>query len=170
LAWHSGWHCITLFDWQNRPVRVVIQRVREASVNVDGAVVGAIGPGLCLLVGVASDDGEPDVTAIVEKTIGLRIFADDDGKMNLCLADIGGEVLVVSQFTLLSDVRRGRRPSFTSAAPPQVAAPLIETMISGFGDRGVSTASGVFGADMDVSLVNDGPVTLVLEVRGGRLV
>ncbi len=151
-------------------MRVVIQRVREASVNVDGAVVGAIGPGLCLLVGVASDDGETDVTAVVEKTIGLRIFADDDGKMNLCLADIGGEVLVVSQFTLLSDVRRGRRPSFTSAAPPQVAAPLIETMISGFDDRGVSTASGVFGADMDVSLVNDGPVTLVLEVRGGRLV
>ena len=110
------------------------------------------------------------MTTIVEKIIGLRIFADDDGKMNISLADSGGGVLIVSQFTLLADVRRGRRPSFTSAAPPAVAAPLIETMISRFADRGVSTASGVFGANMNVSLINDGPVTLVLEVRLGQLV
>ena len=122
------------------------------------------------MVGVGRDDGESDVTTIVEKIIGLRIFADDDGKMNISLADSGGGVLIVSQFTLLADVRRGRRPSFTSAAPPAVAAPLIETMISRFADRGVSTASGVFGANMNVSLINDGPVTLVLEVRLGQLV
>ena len=148
----------------------MIQRVREASVKVGGEVVGAIGPGLCLLVGIGPDDGEPDVTTAVEKIVGLRIFADTAGKMNLSLADSGGEVLVVSQFTLLADVRRGRRPSFTAAAPPEKAEPLIETMISGFADRGVSTASGVFAAKMDVSLVNDGPVTLVLDVRGGQLV
>lgn len=151
-------------------MRVVIQRVREASVEVDSSVVGAIGPGLCLFVGVGVDDGEPDATAVVEKIIGLRIFADDEGKMNLSLADTGGEVLVISQFTLLADTRRGRRPSFTRAAPPHVAAPLIESMISRFVERGVSTASGVFGATMTVSLVNDGPVTLILNVSGGQLV
>jgi len=151
-------------------MRVVVQRVREASVKVDADVVGAIGPGLCLLVGVGRDDSESDVNIIVEKVIGLRIFADADGKMNVSLADMGGDVLIVSQFTLLADARRGRRPSFTSAAPPAVAAPLIETMISKFADRGVSTASGIFGANMEVSLINDGPVTLVLEVRSGQLV
>ncbi len=151
-------------------MRVVVQRVREASVEVGGEVVGAIGPGLCLLVGVGRDDGESDVTTIVEKIIGLRIFADDEGKMNVSLTDSGGGVLIVSQFTLLADVTRGRRPSFTSAAPPEVAAPLLETMISDFADRGVSTASGVFGANMSVSLVNDGPVTLVLDVRSGQVV
>jgi D-aminoacyl-tRNA deacylase len=151
-------------------MRVVVQRVREASVEVGGEVVGAIGPGLCLLVGVGPDDGESDVTTIVEKIIGLRIFADDEGKMNVSLTDSGGGVLIVSQFTLLADVTRGRRPSFNSAAPSEVAAPLLETMISDFADRGVSTASGVFGAKMSVSLVNDGPVTLVLDVRSGQVV
>jgi len=151
-------------------VRVVIQRVLEASVKVGEDVVGAIGPGLCLLVGVEPDDSAADVTTVVEKTVGLRVFADDDGKMNLSLADVGGEVLVISQFTLLADMRRGRRPSFTGAAAPESAAPLVDNMISGFADRGLSTASGVFGAKMDVSLVNDGPVTLILNVRGGQLV
>lgn len=151
-------------------MRVVIQRVLEASVKVGEDVVGAIGPGLCLLVGVEPDDSAADVATVVEKTVGLRVFADDDGKMNLSLADVGGEVLVISQFTLLADMRRGRRPSFTGAAAPESAAPLVENMISGFADRGLSTASGVFGAKMDVSLVNDGPVTLILNVRGGQLV
>ena len=151
-------------------MRVVIQRVTEASVEVDHSVVGAIGPGLCLLVGVAPDDGQSDVNAVVDKTVGLRIFADRDGKMNLSLADTGGEVLVVSQFTLFADMRRGRRPSFISAAPPELAAPLIEAMVSGFVEKGVSTASGIFGANMRLSLVNDGPVTLVLEFRAGQLV
>ena len=151
-------------------MRVVIQRVSEASVEVDDSVVGAIGPGLCLFVGVAPDDGQSDVDAVVDKIVGLRIFADRDGKMNLSLADTGGEVLVVSQFTLFADMRRGRRPSFISAAPPELAAPLIEAMVSGFVERGVSTASGIFGANMRLSLVNDGPVTLVLEFRAGQLV
>jgi D-tyrosyl-tRNA(Tyr) deacylase len=150
-------------------VRVVIQRVSEASVEVDGAVVGAIGPGLCLLVGVASGDNESDVKVLVDKIVDLRIFGDEDGKMNLSLADIGAAVLVVSQFTLFGDVRGGRRPSFTAAGPPEMAAKLMEMVVSRFVERGVSTAAGVFGANMKVSLVNDGPVTLVLEVRGGEL-
>ena len=151
-------------------MRVVIQRVLEASVKVGEDVVGAIGPGLCLLVGVEPDDSAADVTTVVAKTVGLRIFSDGDGKMNLSLADVGGEVLVISQFTLLADMRRGRRPSFTGAATPETAAPLVESMISGFVDRGLSTASGVFAARMHVSLINDGPVTLILNVRSGQLV
>lgn len=133
-------------------------------------MVGAIGPGLCLLVGVGSDDNEADVNVMVDKIIDLRIFGDDDGKMNLSMADLGAAVLVVSQFTLLGDVRRGRRPSFTSAGPPDMAAPLVEMMVSRFVERGMFTAVGVFGAHMNLSLVNDGPVTLVLDVRAGELV
>ena len=160
-------HSISLA--QSWLMRVVIQRVTQAAVTVADEVVGAIGPGLCLLVGVGPGDDQRDIAAAVEKICGLRIFGDDENKMNRSLADVAGEVLVVSQFTLLGDASRGRRPSFVGAAPTDVAAPLIETMISGFADRGVVTASGVFGAKMSVALVNDGPVTMVLEFRDGQL-
>lgn len=130
-------------------------------------MVGSIGLGLCLLVGVADGDDVDDVTAVVDKILGLRVFPDETGRMNLSLVDVGGSVLVVSQFTLLGDVRRGRRPSFTAAAKPDVAAPLIAGMIGAFQDRGITTARGVFGARMSVDLVNDGPVTLVLDVKQG---
>jgi len=151
-------------------MRIAVQRVSEASVTVAGEIAGAIGPGLCLLVGVAPGDEEADIVAAVDKINGLRIFGDDDGRMNRSLSDVGGEVLIVSQFTLLGDATRGRRPSFAGAAPPEIAAPLVEAMISGFTERGVVTASGVFGAKMTVSLINDGPVTMILEFRNGQLV
>ena len=150
-------------------MRVVLQRVSKASVTVDGAVVGSIGPGLCLLVGIAEGDGPSDVTAAVDKISGLRIFSDDDGKMNRSILDIGGEALVVSQFTLLGEVRKGRRPSFTGSAAPEVAEPLIDAMAEMLTERGVTTASGVFGAKMSVLIENDGPVTLVLDVRQGAV-
>jgi D-aminoacyl-tRNA deacylase len=151
------------------PVRVVLQRVSRASVAVDGEVVSSIGGGFCLLVGVEAQDGEPEVEAVVDKISGLRVFSDEMGKMNLSIGDVGGEILVVSQFTLLAEVRKGRRPSFTGAAPPAHAEPLIETMASAFADLGIETRTGVFGAAMSVELVNDGPVTLVLEIRDGRV-
>lgn len=144
-----------------------MQRVSKASVTVDGAVVGEIGPGLCLLVGIAEGDGVEDVRVAVEKISRLRIFADDDGKMNLSVLDVDGEALVVSQFTLLGDVRKGRRPSFTGSASPDVAEPLIDAMAGMLGDLGVPTASGVFGAKMSVLICNDGPVTLVVDVKQG---
>lgn len=149
------------------PMRIVLQRVSSALVRVDGSVVGSIGRGLCLFVGVAPEDDYHDVKAAVDKIAGLRVFNDDDGKMNLPLVDIDGEILVVSQFTLVGDIRRGRRPSFTNAARPEHAGPLIERMIRSFRDRDIVTAHGVFGAMMDVELTNDGPVTLVLEVNDG---
>jgi D-tyrosyl-tRNA(Tyr) deacylase len=148
-------------------MRIVLQRVSSASVTVDGARVGRIGGGLCLLVGVAPDDDERDVEAAVDKIVGLRVFGDADGKMNLSLLDTGGEVLVVSQFTLLGDVRKGRRPSFTNAAPSEHAGPLIDLMVERMTHRGIVTVNGVFGAFMEVELTNDGPVTLVLEVTDG---
>lgn len=144
-----------------------MQRVSKASVTVDGAVVGEIGPGLCLLVGIAEGDGVEDVRVAVEKISRLRIFADDDGKMNLSVLDVDGEALVVSQFTLLGDVRKGRRPSFTGSASPDVAEPLIDAMAGMLGNLGVPTASGVFGAKMSVLICNDGPVTLVVDVKQG---
>jgi D-tyrosyl-tRNA(Tyr) deacylase len=150
-------------------VRVVVQRVLMASVTVDETVVGSIGNGLCLLVGVAEGDDVTDVTAAVDKIVGLRIFADEEGKMNRSLLDVGGEALVVSQFTLLGDVRRGRRPSFTASARPDVAEPLVDRMVGMFSERGVTTASGEFGAKMSVRIENDGPVTLVIDVRQGAV-
>lgn len=146
-----------------------MQRVARASISVDGEVVSAIGPGLCLLVGIGSGDGPTDVAAAVDKLVGLRIFSDDAGRMNLSIGDVGGEVLVVSQFTLLGEVRRGRRPSFTAAAAPEDAEPLVASMASAFEEIGITTRTGVFGASMSVDLVNDGPVTLVLEVRDGKV-
>jgi len=144
-------------------VKVVLQRVRRASVSVDGAPVASIGPGYLLLVGIGSQDADDEVERMAEKVGNLRLFADGDGKTNLSLADVGGEILVVSQFTLYADVRKGRRPSWTSAAAPDVASDRVEVFAAALERRGFRVARGVFGADMDVELVNDGPFTLVLD-------
>jgi D-tyrosyl-tRNA(Tyr) deacylase len=144
-------------------VRALVQRVSSASVVVDGATVGSIGLGLLVLLGVRVGDEPASADAIVDKIANLRVFTDDDGKMNLSLLDISGEVLVVSQFTLYADTRRGRRPSFVDAAPPEIAEPLVEAVIGGLSARGLGVSSGVFGAHMEVALVNDGPVTILLE-------
>lgn len=146
-----------------------MQRVSEAGVKVDGEVVATVGPGLLVLVGVEPTDGFSDARLAADKIVGLRLFADDAGLMNRSILETGGEVLVVSQFTLLADVRRGRRPSFTAAAAPEIAAPLIEAIREQLIKSGIQAQTGKFGAKMAVSLVNDGPVTLILEVRGGRL-
>ena len=150
-------------------MRGLVQRVRSASVTVthpDGEqeLVGAIGEGLCVLLGVTHDDDDRAARAMAAKLWNLRVFDDADGVMNLSAAELGRPVLVVSQFTLYGDTRRGRRPSFVAAADPAVAEPLIEVFIRELGSLGATTATGRFGADMDVSLVNDGPVTLMLEV------
>lgn len=150
-------------------MRAVVQRVRRASVTVDGETVGEVGPGLLVLVGISHDDTEREARALVDKLLGLRIFSDDEGRMNRSVVDSGGGVLVVSQFTLLADARKGRRPSFADAAPPEIAAPLVDTLCDMLGEGDVAVASGRFGAMMDVELVNDGPVTLVLDVAGGRV-
>lgn len=131
--------------------------------------MAGIRQGLVLLVGVEPGDTTEDVRVAVEKIAGLRVFTDDAGKMNLSIGDVGGEIIVVSQFTLLGDVKKGRRPSFTGAAAPAVAAPLVDEMVAGFRQIGIETSSGEFGANMEVDLVNDGPVTLVLAVRDARL-
>jgi D-tyrosyl-tRNA(Tyr) deacylase len=144
-------------------MRAVVQRVRTARVLIDGAVAGAIGPGLLVLLGVAPDDTADDACWLADKIVGLRIFADAEGKMNLGVQEIGGGVLVVSQFTLYGDCRKGRRPSFIGAAPPPVAIPLYEAFVEAVRALGVPTATGRFGADMQVELVNDGPVTLIVE-------
>ncbi len=154
---------------QSRPVRLVLQRVSEAAVTVNGELVAAIGPGLVVLAGVATGDDVGDAEVAADKITGLRMFADGAGLMNRSILETGGEVLVVSQFTLLGDARRGRRPSFTGAADPELAAPVVEGLAQRLSDNGVPTRTGRFGAKMAVSLVNDGPVTLVLEVRGGRV-
>lgn len=150
-------------------MRAVVQRVSRASVRVAGTTVGEIGHGLVLLVAQESTDGEADAEALVDKVVHLRIFADDESKMNRSVLDVGGEILVVSQFTLAGDVRKGRRPSFTRAAAPDVAAPAIEDLVARFRTRGVEVATGTFGAMMDVELVNDGPVTLVIDVADGAV-
>ena len=145
-------------------MKVVLQRVRSASVTVDGEKISEIGPGLLLLVGVAHGDGEPEADWLAKKISGLRIMADDDGKMNRSVLEAEGEVLAVSQFTLLGDTRKGRRPSFVQAAPPEHAKPLFDLFCQKLREAGVrSVQKGRFGAMMDVALVNDGPVTLVLE-------
>lgn len=152
---------------QSPTMRVVVQRVSEAEVRVEGEPRSRIGPGLCLLVGITGEDGSSDVEAAVAKISTLRVFPDEAGKMNRSVEDVNGEVMVVSQFTLYGDVRRGRRPSFVAAAPPEHAAPLIDLMVAGFRRRGLSTAEGSFGARMEVELINDGPVTFSLEISGG---
>jgi D-aminoacyl-tRNA deacylase len=145
-------------------VRIVLQRVSEASVTVEDVVVSRIGPGLLLLVGIAAGDGEAQADWLAEKVAGLRIMGDGEGKMNLSVRDVGGEVLAVSQFTLLADTRKGKRPSFVGAAPPEEAEPLFDYLCERVRAAGVvSVKTGSFGAMMSVALVNDGPVTIVLE-------
>lgn len=144
-------------------MRVVLQRVTEASVTVDERIVGKINSGLLALVGIAHADTESQVRWLADKTAELRIFEDHDGKMNRSLIDTGGSVLVVSQFTLLGDCRKGRRPAFTAAAPPELALHLYEHYADLLAQHGVNVQRGIFAADMKVSLVNDGPVTMILD-------
>ena len=142
----------------------MLQRVTRASVTVGGETISEIGPGLLLLVGVAKGDSEAEADWLAEKVAGLRILSDDDGKMNLSVRDFGGEILAVSQFTLLADTRKGKRPSFIGAAPPEEASPLFDYFCEKLRATGVaSVKTGRFGAMMDVALVNDGPVTIVLD-------
>lgn len=150
-------------------MRTVIQRVREASVTVAGEVVGAIGNGLLILLGVCHTDTAEDVELLAEKIAQLRIFSDHEGKFNLSLLDVGGAALVVSQFTLYADTRKGRRPSFTAAARPEIAAPLVDAFAAALRTRNIPVATGVFGAMMQVALINDGPVTLVIDSAELRL-
>ena len=147
-------------------MRAVVQRVREARVRVDDAVVGETGGGFLVLVGVGTGDTADDASALARKVCGLRVFDDPEGKMNLALADIGGTVLAVSQFTLWGDCRKGRRPSFIDAARPEVAKPLFDRFVECVRAEGITCGTGIFGADMHVELVNDGPVTLLLDTSG----
>jgi D-tyrosyl-tRNA(Tyr) deacylase len=147
-------------------MRAVLQRVRHARVVVGDEVVGAIGPGLLVLLGLAPEDTRELAQWLADKIVGLRIFADDEGKMNRSGAEVGGSVLVVSQFTLYGDCRKGRRPSFIGAAGPEIAVPLYEAFIDCVRALGVPVATGRFGAMMQVELINDGPVTLILNSQG----
>ena len=144
-------------------MRVVLQRVSRASVSIDGRTVGAIGRGFCLLVGLTHGDTDATVDWMAEKVAGLRLFTDAEGKMNLGLDEVGGALLVVSQFTLYGDTAKGRRPSFIDAARPEVAIPLYERFLAALRARGLTVAAGEFGADMQVAIHNDGPVTLILD-------
>jgi D-tyrosyl-tRNA(Tyr) deacylase len=146
-------------------VRAVVQRVSRAEVRVGGEIAGAIGRGLLVLLGVAREDGDGDARAMADKLSGLRIFEDAAGKMNLAVGEVAGGVLVVSQFTLLGDGRRGNRPSFVEAAPPEAADALYRLVCELLRDKGLAVATGVFRAQMDVELVNDGPVTILLDSR-----
>jgi len=153
-------------------MKIVLQRVKEARVDVEGRTAGRIGQGLCLLVGIEKGDGEADAEYLARKTVELRIFPDAQGKMNLSLAEAGGEVLAVSQFTLAASVRKGRRPSFDGAEEPGRAAELFEYFVGAVEALGVTVETGVFQTLMQVLIVNDGPVTFILESRpagsGGR--
>ena len=144
-------------------MRVVLQRVSRASVTIHGRLAGAIGRGFCLLVGFTHQDTVERVDWMAEKTSGLRLFADAEGKMNLGLADVGGAVLVISQFTVYGDAAKGRRPSFVDAARPETAIPLYQRFVASLRARGLEVATGEFGADMQVEIHNDGPVTLILD-------
>jgi D-tyrosyl-tRNA(Tyr) deacylase len=146
-------------------MRVLVQRVSRASVSVDGEVISSIGLGYLLLVGVGRGDEAAQVDRLADKVVGLRIFRDADGKTNLAIADVDGEALVVSQFTLYADTRKGRRPSFVYAADPEEAAELVEAFAAALEARGLKVARGVFGAEMEVGLVNDGPFTMWLDAE-----
>src|SRR5579884_3401470 len=144
-------------------MRALLQRVTRASVTVDHHITGQINQGLLILLGVGQNDTHTQVQILADKIVHLRIFGDDEGKMNRSLLDIGGEALVVSQFTLYADIRKGRRPSFTDAAPPSLAQPLVERFQEAIAAHGLKVAGGVFGASMQVELVNSGPVTIWLD-------
>jgi D-tyrosyl-tRNA(Tyr) deacylase len=144
-------------------MRVVLQRVKQGSVTVDGRKIAAIGKGMLLFVGIGHADGESQASFLAEKCANLRIFEDEAGKMNLSVKDVGGEAIVVSQFTLYADARKGRRPSFTDAALPDVARPLVERFAQLLAAQAVPVQTGEFGADMQVEILNDGPVTILLE-------
>lgn len=146
-------------------MRAVVQRVSESSVSVDGEILGEIAVGLLVLLGVSEEDAEEDARYIADRVAGLRIFNDADGKFNLSVKDVDGGVLVISQFTLLGDCRKGRRPSFVRAARPEQAIPLYEGVIQHLRDHKLPVAAGSFGADMKVHLVNDGPVTLLIDSK-----
>jgi len=146
-------------------MRAVVTRVNDARVEIDGEIVGAIGLGLLVLLGVGLDDGPADALYLAQKVVGLRVFPDDDGAMNLALSDVGGSVLAVSQFTLFGDVRKGRRPSFISAAAPELGRALYERFIQEVRNLGVRVETGRFGATMEVVSTNSGPVTILLDSR-----
>ena len=141
----------------------------EANVSVEGETIGAIGTGLVALVGVATEDTERDAVTLATKLVGLRIFPDDDRKMNRSIVDVGGSMLLISQFTLLADLRKGRRPAFNEAASSEIAEPLLATLAAAIEAEGVEVEQGRFGAMMDVSLTNDGPVTIVVDVVNGKV-
>ncbi len=145
-------------------MRALLQRVHEASVTVDGEIVGAIGPGLLVLLGVTHEDTEVEARWLANKLVGLRIFEDDDGKMNRSVLDRGGAVLVVSQFTLYGDARKGNRPSFMQAARPEHAEPLCDAVVAAIDAQGIPVETGRFRTDMKVELLNDGPVTIVIDL------
>lgn len=146
-------------------MRAVVQRVDYANVKVKGEIVGEIDEGLLVFLGVGEDDGNEDLEYMVDKILGLRIFEDDLGKMNLSLKDIDGEILIVSQFTLYGDVRKGKRPSFTASANPELAEDIYEKFIKRCEEEGIKSETGVFGAHMDVELLNDGPVTILIDSK-----
>lgn len=146
-------------------MRAVVQRVSEGKVTVEQEVVGIINKGLLVLLGVGEEDDDKDLDYMVDKVTGLRIFEDENGKMNLSVKDIGGELLVVSQFTLYGDVRKGKRPSFTSSAHPSIAKEYYKKFISKCKEKGIKTEQGIFGAHMEVAFVNDGPVTILLDSK-----
>ena len=145
-------------------MRAILQRVQRGHVAVDGNIVGEIGPGYVILLGLTHQDGSPEVKKLAEKTVHLRVFEDDQGKMNLSALDTGAEILVISQFTLFADARKGRRPSFTDAAPPEIAEPLVAQFVAALQSLGITKVqTGVFGAHMRVYIENDGPVTIILD-------
>lgn len=144
-------------------MRVVIQRVSEAHVKVDGKIVGEINKGYMLLIGIDESDEKPDADWLVQKILNLRVFGDENDKLNLSIPDINGEILCISQFTLIADYKKGNRPSFIKAAKPDKAIPLFEYFKEQISKSGLKTESGIFGADMKVSLINDGPVTIVMD-------
>lgn len=146
-------------------MRTVIQRVKKAKVTVDGQTISCINKGLLTFLGVGEDDDDRDLDYLVNKVLGLRIFQDENDKMNLSLLDVEGELLVVSQFTLFGDVRKGKRPSFTKSAHPDIANKYYEEFIKTAGETGIRVVGGVFGAHMDVSLINDGPVTIMIDSK-----
>ena len=146
-------------------MKIVIQRVTEANVKVEGKIVGEITKGLLLLIGIDEEDEKTDADWLVQKILNLRIFGDEEGKLNLSVTDISGEILCISQFTLIADYKKGNRPSFIKAAKPDKAIPLFEYFKNEIAKSGLKTESGIFGADMKISLINDGPVTIVMDSK-----